>query len=196
MIYRINKFIPAAMAVLLLGSPAVMAAGDQQVNCRMETTEIPVYSGWAHCSVGGKTLSEYFGHSYNASVTIRDTQDFTKYCSATLNQTSTESRTKNICDYTPMATVSAMPAKQIASGSPYIAEVKSFFSDRDGTIVRKELSVDGVVVRTGNGSASLTHSIAYYSKPAKGTWMHVSVVATDDDGYTTTETGRFDVGAK
>ncbi|MET1254340.1 hypothetical protein [Aliikangiella maris] len=146
-INHLLKILPIITGSLLFSSNSF--AGDEAVNCRTETFEVPVYAGWAYCTAyydnKSYPLSEYFsrsesGHEYISDY-IRDQYGTMRNvgCWANVPFSHVESIPGRICDHTPKASITIYRHEGSTSITVYVNG-----TDRDGQIQLKELWVNGV----------------------------------------------------
>lgn len=183
------SLIRQCLSVAIIGFVALTSniayAGDDPVNCRVESTQIPVYGGWARCydHQSRRWLEEYVARSSSAHWIVRsfNTQTGqTDQCTALLDIISYDTVSVQICDYTPKAEFFTL---EVQEG---IVNVVSNSSDRDGQIVTTKLWVNGVLKSPATPNK--------YSIPASaGQRLTLKMEVTDNDGYKDTKITTYTV---
>ncbi|GAB2927270.1 hypothetical protein [Rheinheimera gaetbuli] len=180
-------------SVLLLGaltlssSMATATPFGEPVDCTTTTTNVPIYGGWAQCSVthNGETrqLSEYFFETLSPFVQVSDFTTIGGYygrfsCSATLPFIRMEQVTSQQCKYKPVSGFSVSPR----AGSFVLT---SSARDYDGSIVNYRWIVNGSVA-SSSASISLPHIQSEYRNGKWYSRYEVSLEVTDNHGYKNT----------
>ena len=158
---------------------SAMAEFGEKVNCKSTTIgQQAIYEGWADCKAtfsGNEKVWRYYSASpqrtrfdwfYNSNSEWQS-------CSADVPFSHYETVKTTKCDYKPVASVWVYPDEGTTS-----SQVGANAKDFDGTITKIEMFVDGVKV---SGNMKWLHGNA-------GDTFNVRVIATDNDGYTHTET--------
>ncbi|MCY7296276.1 hypothetical protein [Alteromonas sp. a30] len=161
-------------------------AGDEQVNCRSETSTQAIYEGTAFCTAyyvenNGSFRTQLLGGHFNAAPVQYRTvySNFYGYdgnlyfaqCQATVPFSHNEQISTTVCDYTPKS--SFTPHANGFNGIGRVNIVDNA-SDRDGSIVKTEWWVDGTYKGTTKPSLA-TYVTRTYS---------IRQRVTDNDGYT------------
>ncbi|NOU49785.1 hypothetical protein HG263_04455 [Pseudoalteromonas sp. JBTF-M23] len=132
------------------------AAGDQKVNCKTTTQNIPYYYGWASCWASGRFMQEHVSRSatqwYTISETVYENGQWNTYqCSDTLTSVAYDTVTQESCEYTPLAVIREHLITErydSRTGTTYYKTgvvVADFnYSDRDGQVQKVEKWVGGV----------------------------------------------------
>ncbi|MBQ4879849.1 hypothetical protein [Pseudoalteromonas luteoviolacea] len=170
-IKRITLALP-----LILSSTFVDAT---PVNCRIvDAGTVNLYGGWSYCNAFSsngrmKQIREYVHPTVLQQRTIHQfINGEWLNCRATVPFSHTEDVTKEVCDYKPGVSVSV---RQFSEGSA-VFEINE--GDRDGTIVSREIRLNGELINTSLGEVQVFGAI--------GESFYLSVKVTDNDGYTGT----------
>lgn len=158
-------------------------SGDDPVNCRNETAQVPVYSGNATCYAGsGVWISRYVSDQNSPTAILSRTQYLngqwrTFSCSASVPFSHYQNLTTQVCDYTPDAD---FRVSVNYDGTAYTATARasSRASDRDGSIVQHSWTVNGV----SYGSSAPVISATTFTR------LSINYTVTDNDGYTDSKT--------
>ncbi len=158
-------------------------SGDDPVNCRTETSQIPIYSGNASCYAGsGVWLSRFVSNQNSPTTSLSENrfvngQQVTFRCTANVPFSHYQSVTSQVCDYTPDAD---FRVNVNYDGTAYLATARatSRASDRDGNIVQHSWTVNGV----SYGSSAPVISASSFTR------LSIRYTVTDNDGYTDSKT--------
>ncbi|MBQ4837343.1 hypothetical protein [Pseudoalteromonas luteoviolacea] len=202
---KLKTTIMTTLFGLTLGAGSFSAMADK-VNCRMETTsQKNIYSGTAQCTgtfwyttwenkrivrkQGSKSLQQYFDPTPNSSAILSGiayvttssyggqplNESFVVKCSASIPFSHKEDVKEEVCDNTPTAYVGVnhhefWDVSFWASGR-----------DEDGTIVSKELWIDGVK----------QSSSSVWKTSSQDRTYNIRVRVTDNDGYSSEATRTY-----
>jgi len=158
-----------------------LIAGGEPVNCREETVgQQAIYQGYAECSVNVNTGERFTQREILSGFVQATTRPtvvlagffYNQYysCTARVPFHTYAELTEEVCDYLPGVKITV---DQFSYGEIYI-DVQGW--DSDGTIVKWELFIDGVLQ---SQSDVMLHGDIGQTYLVRGT-------VTDDDGYTTT----------
>ena len=169
-------------------------SGDDPVNCRQEVVDqIAIYAGQSSCLVeidyDYYWLSEYVYPQTNPKKTIYQNvyvssrmKYLTLTCIANVPFSYYSPVYQTVCDYTPAANFSRTPYYGLNPGSTTIALTDSS-SDRDGSIVQRDLRINGVKKATVTGNQTLTGVWPLGFTAVDGQAIVVEVTVLDDGGY-------------
>jgi hypothetical protein len=178
-----KKIIPfGILSILSLN----VFAGDNEVNCRIETTGQQVlYAGWASCNVNGHRLEQYFQPS-TAKVRqiVKWVGNGYLRCNASVPYFETVDITEKVCDYTPDAKLVAEVFNPL--GEQATARLKSNSTDRDGSIVSHAWYVDGAY----KGNSRIVTFPIYTSG-----YRTIKLTVTDNDGLKSTSSKNVNLSA-
>ncbi|MCO7226579.1 hypothetical protein [Pleionea sp. CnH1-48] len=178
---KLKKYLFSSLVFSAFSMSAM--AGGEPVNCRTEIIEqLPIYSGQASCIASHNnflfTLSAYVPPQ--SSPRFKITRLVELYsgsvievsCVASVPFSHYQPVSREVCDYRPSAKIEV---DQFSYGEVYI---KALGYDSDGTIVKKQLFIDG----------ELQNRTSVMLRGAIGQSYLVKVIVTDDDGYESTKT--------
>jgi len=175
--FKQKKLLLMALSLLSLN----LMAGGEPVNCREETVgQQAIYQGYVECNVNVNT-GELFTQRETLSGFVQATTIptvvlaglfYNQYysCTARVPFHTYAELTEEVCDYLPGVNITV---DQFSYGEIYI-DVQGW--DTDGTIVNRELFIDGVLQ---SQSDVMLHGYIGQNYLVRGT-------VTDDDGYTAT----------
>ncbi|MBW8184018.1 hypothetical protein [Shewanella nanhaiensis] len=163
----------------LVVSFSASAEFGEKVNCRTETTgQIAIYSGYASCNayVDGRyyVIDDYVQPTTHQYTYINDIING-RYasCRAQVPFHSYQDVTSEVCDYKPISSVGFF---RIEGSTETLVSANG--DDFDGTVVKKELWVDGVKQSSSNSSVDGNVGDVFVVKSR----------VTDNDGYYTDAT--------
>lgn len=188
-----NKLSILGAVVFALFSGQSMAAGDQPVNCRTETTgTVAIYGGFAQCSAYHQgqyiQVQDYIPETTTPTTYISELHGGSFVgCWANVPFLRYENVTEQVCDYTPKATMREYYI-DAGNGQYVVGEkvVKFTASDRDGSVAQKKAWVDGSPVSTNFHTLKVPSGQSFAS-------FNVKFEVTDNDGYVTTTSKNISV---
>lgn len=170
--FQMNFIKSISLIVITVLFSFCAIAGNDPVNCKdVKIGELKLYSEWASCEVGGYYLEQYF------FPTTQRVHQLTKFiyggnyvqCDAPLTYYEIGDITKEVCEYTPTASIKTFVYEADTQTKVWVEG-----GDSDGTISKEELWVNGSK-QQGN-SATLTGNV--------GDTFNVVGKVTDNDGNT------------
>lgn len=163
-------------SILLTAIPAF--AGDNPINCRVETVTIPLYGNHqASCTtknqspIPNTTLTQFVPEQAEKYKTLVDySYPFPASCNVTLNFYRNVMQDKQVCDYTPKAAFYTQVITYPVGAKIFTSQS----SDRDGTIVKTEWIENGSTIKVRT-------SVDYHMNNLPSSLV---LKVTDNHGYT------------